>query len=47
MSLEIIYLIFLTEIALTTKRPDIDIWSVKVKNVFVIELTVPFEENFD
>ena len=38
---------FLTEIALTTKRPDIVIWSVKAKNVFAIELTVPFEENFD
>ena len=32
--------IFPTEIALTTKRPDIVIWSVKAKKVFVIELTV-------
>ena len=39
--------IFPTEIALTTKRPDIVIWSVKSKKVFVIELTVPYEENFD
>ena len=39
--------IFSTEIVLTTKRPDIVIWSVKAKKVFVIELTVPFEENFD
>ena len=39
--------IFLTEIALTTKPSDIVIWSVKAKKVFVIELTVPFEENFD
>ena len=39
--------IFPTEIALTTKRPDIVIWSVKAKKVFVIELTVPCEENFD
>ena len=39
--------IFPTEIALTTKHPDIVIWSVKEKQVFVIELTVPFEENFD
>ena len=38
--------IFPTEIALTTKRPDIVIWSVKAKKVFVIELTVPYEENF-
>ena len=30
-----------------TKRPDIVIWSIKAKNVFVIELMVPFEENFD
>ena len=39
--------IFPTKIALTTKRSDIVIWSVKVKKVFIIELTVHFEENFD
>ena len=39
--------IFPTEIALTTKHLDIVIWSVKAKKVFVIELTAPFEENFD
>ena len=39
--------IFPTEIALTTKRPDIVIWSVKAKKVFIIELTVPYEENFN
>ena len=39
--------IFPTEIALLTKRPDIVIWSMKAKNVFVIELTIPFQENFD
>ena len=39
--------IFSTEIALTTKRQDIVIWSIKAKKVFVIELTVPCEENFD
>ena len=39
--------IFPTEKALMTKRPDIVIWSVKAKHIFVIELTVPFEENFD
>ena len=39
--------IFHIEIALTTNRPDIFIWSVKAKKLFVIELTVPFEENFD
>ena len=42
-------LIFSPEIALTTKRPDIVIWSVKAKKKkdFVIELTVHFEETFD
>ena len=39
--------IFPTEIALITKHPDIVIWSFKAKKVFVIELTVPYEENFD
>ena len=39
--------IFPTEMALTTKRPDIVIWTVKAKKVFVIELMVLFEENFD
>ena len=39
--------IFPTEIVLTTKHLDIVIWSVKAKNFFVIELTVPFEENFE
>ena len=39
--------IFPTEIALTTKCPDIVIWSIKAKKVFIIELMVPFEENFD
>ena len=38
--------IFPSEIALTTKRPDLVIWSVKAKIVFVIELMVTFEENF-
>ena len=39
--------IFRTEIAFTTKRSDIVISSVKAKKIFVIELTVSFEENFD
>ena len=39
--------LFPTEIALTTKRLDIAIWSDKAKKVFVIELTIPYEENFD
>ena len=29
------------------KHTDIIIWSVKAKKVFVIELSVPYEENFD
>ena len=39
--------IFPTEIALTTKCPDIVIWSVKAKKDFITELAVLFEENFD
>ena len=38
--------IFATEIALTTKRPDNVIWSVKLKKKFVIEILNPFDENF-
>ena len=38
--------IFSTGIALTIKRPDIAIWAIKVKKVFVLELTAPYEENF-
>ena len=34
--------IFPTEIVLTTKHPDIVIWSVKAKKVFVRELMVRF-----
>ena len=30
-----------------TQCPDIVIWSVKLKRIFVIKLNVPFEENFD
>ena len=41
------HLVFPTEIALTAQRPDLIIWSVSQKRVFLIELTVPFEENFD
>ena len=38
------HFVFPTEIALTTLRPYIIIWSGKLKKVFVIELTVPFEK---
>ena len=41
------HFLFQTEVALMTQHPDIVIWSFKLKNVFVIELTAPFEENFD
>ena len=41
------HLVFPTEIALTAQRPDLIIWSVSQKRVYLIELTVPFEENFD
>ena len=41
------HFVFPTEVALTTQHPDIVIWSVKLKKVFVIQLTVTFEENFD
>ena len=41
------HFIFLIEKALTTQHPDIIIWSVKLKKVFVNELMVPIEENFD
>jgi len=40
-------LVFPTEITLTAQRPDIVIWSVNQKKVFIVELTVPFEENLD
>ena len=40
-------LIFPTEMALMTKIPDMVIRSVKAKKVFVIELMVHFEENFN
>ena len=36
--------IFPTEIALTTKCPNIVIWSIKAKKIFITELTVPFEK---
>ena len=42
-----IHFIFPTEIALMTQHPDIVIWSVRLKKVFIIELIVAFEENFD
>lgn len=37
---------FPTEIYVTPLRPDIIIWSSSIKKVFLVELTVPLEENF-
>ena len=39
--------IFPTEIVLMTKSPHIVVCSIKAKKVFVNELTVPYEENFN
>ncbi|XP_071836870.1 uncharacterized protein [Apostichopus japonicus] len=38
-------IVFPPEITETAKRPDITIFSKKTKNVIIIELTVPMEEN--
>jgi len=40
-------LVFPAEIVVTTLRPDIVIWSLPLKSVVLIELTVPFETNMD
>jgi len=40
-------LVFPAEIVATTLRPDIVIWSVSLKSVVLIELTVPLETNKD
>ena len=37
---------FPTHIALTTERPDIVLWNDKTRSVILIELTIPFEDNF-
>ena len=37
---------FPPEIIITTARPDIIIWSMSIKKIFLFELTVPLEENF-
>ena len=42
---EHIPIVFPPQIAETAKRPDITIYSVITKNVIIIELTVPTEEN--
>ncbi|XP_078458809.1 uncharacterized protein LOC144723905 [Lampetra planeri] len=40
-------LVFLPEIATTTLRPDMVLWSRSLKKVFIIELTVPWEDSVD
>ena len=37
-----IYFIFPTETALTTKRPDIVLWSVRAKKFFFLEIMIVF-----
>ena len=39
--------VFPTVIVFMTQHPDMVIWSIKLKKVFVIELLIPFEENYD
>lgn len=38
-------LVFLAEIAVTTLRPDLVLWSLSLKSVSIIELTVPWESS--
>lgn len=40
-------LVFPPEIATTTLRPDMVLWSRSLKKVFIIELTVPLEDSVD
>ena len=40
-------LVFPVEIMATTLRPDIVIWSLPLKSVVLIDLTVPLETNMD
>lgn len=40
-------LVFPPEIATTTLRPDMVLWSCLLKKVFIIELTVPWEDSVD
>lgn len=40
-------LVFPPEIAATTLRPDLVLWSPSAKRVFIIELTVPWEESVE
>ena len=37
--------VFPAEIAITRLRPDIVMWSRSTRNLIIIELTVPWEEN--
>ena len=40
-------LVFPPEIATTTLRPDLVLWSPSLKKVYIIELTVPWEDAVD
>ena len=40
-------LVFPPKIATTTLRPDMVLWSRSLKKVFIIELTVPWEDSVD
>ncbi|XP_059360386.1 taste receptor type 1 member 3-like [Carassius carassius] len=40
-------LVFPPEIATTTLRPDMVLWSLSLKKVFIIELTVPWKDSVD
>jgi len=41
------WLVFPPEIAINTLRSDIVLWSSYLKNVFIIKLTVPWEDSVD
>lgn len=40
-------LVFPSEIATTTLRPDLVLWSPSIKKVYIIELTVPWEDSME
>ena len=40
-------LVFPSEIATTTLRPDLVLWSASIKKAYIIELTVPWEESME
>lgn len=40
-------LVFPSEIATTTLRPDLVLWSPSIKKVYIVELTVPWEDSME